>query len=94
MSLTASTLQQTSLHLGPILRIAAGCSAAAAVLLFFRPLIVGAARAALLVVRPRLSKEERQARAQMRDAKLLQRMINSSSGPSHAAELRAMAARG
>jgi hypothetical protein len=29
----------------------------------------------------------------MRDAKMLQRMINSSQGPSHAAELRALGSR-
>ena len=64
------------------------------VLLFmFRPLLIGLARAALLVVRPRLTQDERRARAQLRDARILQRMINASSGPSHAAELRAIAAR-
>jgi hypothetical protein len=59
----------------------------------FRPLLVGLLRAALLVVHPRLSREELRARAQMRDAQLLKRMMASSSGPSHAAELQAMAAR-
>ena len=64
------------------------------VLLFaFRPLLVGVARAALLVVRPRLTQDERRAREQLRDMRIVQRMINSSSGPSDAAELRAIAAR-
>jgi len=59
----------------------------------FRPLIIGVLRAAVLVVRPRLSREEERGRAHMRDRQLVQRMIDNSSGPSHAAELRAMAAR-
>ena len=62
--------------------------------LFFKPLLVGMARALLLLVRPRLSREERIARAKLRDRRMLQKMINSSSGPSHAAELQAMGARG
>lgn len=61
---------------------------------FFRPLLLGVAKALLLVVKPRLSLEERAARAAMRDRQLLQRAINSSNCPSHAAELRAMASRG
>nr|WP_229428069.1 hypothetical protein [Massilia soli] len=68
-------------------------AAVAALLVFFKPLLVGIARAMLLVVRPRLTKEERLARRQMRDAQMLQNMINASQGPSHAAELRALAAR-
>ena len=68
-------------------------AAIAGLLVFFRPLLVGIARALFLVISPRLTKEERQARRQMRDAQMLQRMINASHGPSHAAELRALAAR-
>lgn len=68
--------------------------ALAGLFLFFKPLLVGMARALLLLVRPRLSKEERIARAKLRDRRMLQKMINSSSGPSHAAELQAMGARG
>ena len=62
--------------------------------LFFKPLLVGMARALLLLVRPRLSREERIARDKVRDRGMLQKMINSSSGQSHAAELQAMGARG
>nr|WP_267869566.1 hypothetical protein [Massilia agrisoli] len=68
-------------------------AAVAGLLVFFKPLLVGIARALFLVVRPRLTKEERLARRHMRDAQMLQRMINSSHGPSHAAELRALASR-
>jgi len=44
-------------------------------------------------VKPRLTREERIARAHMQDAQVLRRMINSSQCPSHADELRAMASR-
>ncbi|MYM69467.1 hypothetical protein GTP45_21870 [Pseudoduganella sp. FT55W] len=63
-------------------------------LVLFQPLLRGCARAAVLVVKPKLSKEERLQRRQMRDAMLLKRMLNRSEcDPSHAAELRAMASR-
>lgn len=68
--------------------------AVAGLFLFFKPLLVGMARALLLVLRPRLSREERAARAKLRDRRMLQKMINASSGPSHAAELQALGARG
>jgi hypothetical protein len=90
---TAITLQQTALHLGPLLRLLASFAFFAAVLTFFKPLLVGLVRAAILLVRPRLTKQQLADQAKMRDMRLLQRMIASSSGPSHAAELRALAAR-
>jgi hypothetical protein len=77
----------------PLVRGVFSLAALAGLLMFFKPLLVGIARALYLVVRPRLSKEERLARRQMRDVQMLQRMINASHGPSHAAELRALAAR-
>ena len=77
----------------PLVRGLFSLAAVAGLLVFFRPLLVGIARALYLVVRPRLTKEERLARRHMRDAQMLQRMINSSHGPSHAAELLALAAR-
>jgi hypothetical protein len=69
------------------------CAALGVVLLVFRPLLVGILRAAWLVVVPRLSCEQRQQRKQMRDRRLIQRMIDASTGPSLTAELRAMACR-
>ena len=64
------------------------------VLVLFQPLLRGCVRAAVLVVKPKLSKEERLQRRQMRDAMMLKRMLNRSEcDPSHAAELRAMASR-
>jgi hypothetical protein len=68
-------------------------TAFAAFVVVFKPLLLGVFRAIVLVFNPRLSKEERRARGAMRDARMLQKMINNSQGPSHAAELRAMAAR-
>ncbi len=67
---------------------------AAAVLVLFKPLLRGLCRALLLVVKPKLSKEERLQRRQMRDVMMLNRMLNAMEGsPSHAAELRALASR-
>lgn len=94
MSITATTIHQAAAQFGPILRTAGTFSVAAMLLVMFRPLLIGILRAALLVVRPRRTKDERRRRAQMRDMRMMQKMIASSSGPSHAAELRAMASRG
>jgi hypothetical protein len=67
---------------------------AASLLLLFKPLLRGIARALLLIVKPKLSKEERLYRRQMHDAMLLNSMLNNMEGaPSHAAELRALASR-
>jgi hypothetical protein len=65
-----------------------------ALVLVFQPLLVGVLRAAWLAVHPRLSKEERRARRAMQDAQLVRKLINRNIGPSDAAELRALAARG
>lgn len=93
MSTTAIFAQQTAANFGPLLRVLPGLAGLAALLLLFRPLLAGLLRAALLVLRPRLSRDELKARAQMRSRQILQRMIASSSDPSLTAELRAMAAR-
>lgn len=76
------------------LQVLAGALLALVFLLLFKPLLRGIGRALMLVVKPKLSKEERLQRRLMRDAMMLNRMLNSLEGaPSHAAELRAMAAR-
>ena len=93
MTATAFFVQQTASQLSPILRELPRWLGLAALLLVFRPLLVGLLRAAILVVRPRATRDEQRRRGQMRDRQLVQRMINASSGPSHAAELQAMAAR-
>lgn len=77
------------------LHIVLSAVAAAALLALFKPLLLGVARALLLVVKPKMSKEQRLAARQMRDAMMLNRMLNAMDGsaPSHAAELRALASR-
>jgi hypothetical protein len=90
---TSTLLLQQTASLAPTFAQLARYAALAALLLVFRPLLAGMLRAVVLLVRPRLTREERAARAHMRDMRVLQNMINSSSGPSHAAELRAIAAR-
>ncbi|WP_182915846.1 hypothetical protein [Massilia cavernae] len=77
----------------PLVRAALGLAAIGGLLMFFKPLLVGILKAMVLVVRPRLTKEQRDARRILRDGRMVQRMINASHGPSHAAELRAMASR-
>jgi hypothetical protein len=96
VSLTANLLQTAAVanvEFMPIARALLGVSAIAGLLMFFKPLLTGIARALVLTVRPRLTREQQAARRHMRDAQLFQRMINSSQGPSDAAELRALAAR-
>ncbi|MBA5685910.1 hypothetical protein H3H39_02440 [Duganella sp. LX47W] len=93
ISLVHATAPQFSLMAA--LEITAALGAALALLLLFKPLLLGVARALQLVIKPKLTKEQRLQRRLMRDAMLLNRMLNSMEGsPSHAAELRALAARG
>ena len=92
MSITASLIH-TAAPILPIVRALFGLSAFAGLVVLFKPLLSGIGRAFVLLVKPRRSKAELAARRQMHDAQVLQTMINSSHGPSHAAELRAMAAR-
>jgi hypothetical protein len=96
VSLTANLLQTASVanvQFMPIVRGLLGVSALAGLAMFFKPLLTGIFRALVLTIRPRLTREQKTSRRHMSDAQLLQRMINSSQGPSHAAELRALAAR-
>lgn len=96
MSTFISYLQAAALDfswLGAV-QLVFGLALAAALLVLFKPLLRGIARALLLVVKPKLSKEEQLQRRQMRDAMMLSRMLNAMDGPpSHAAELRALASR-
>jgi hypothetical protein len=64
----------------------------AGLLVLFKPLLTGIGRALVLVVKPRLTKEERIARRNQRDARMVQRMIDEAQCPNEAAELRALAA--
>ncbi len=89
---TSSLILANQDHMIAMLRTVAACGVGGAVLLIFRPLLVGIARAVWLLAVPRLSREQQRARQQMRDRRLLQRHIDASTEPSLTAELRMMAA--
>ena len=92
MSTIISVLQALSFITAIQLALAAVVTVG--LLVLFKPLLRGVARAAMLIVKPKLTKEERLQRRQMRDAMMPKRMLNTSEcGASHAAELRAMASR-
>ncbi len=63
---------------------------AIAVLVLFKPLLAGIANALIVAIKPRLTTEQRVARRKMRDSMMMRKMMNSASGPSDMAELRAM----
>jgi hypothetical protein len=67
----------------------------AAVLVLFKPMIAGLLRAALLIITPRKTLEERKADDKFKGVLMLHRMAReyASSQPSLAAELRSLAAR-
>ncbi|WP_019139968.1 hypothetical protein [Noviherbaspirillum massiliense] len=81
-------------------RPALGLGALVAVLMMFKPLLLGLVRAAVLVVKPRQTAqqraEQRAARRALRDAKKLHRMAAEVERlqPNLAAELRFLASRG
>lgn len=60
-------------------------------LMFFRPLLVGIARALVLVVRPRLTKDELAARRKLRNAKAAQALDDA--GVAETAEIRVLGSR-
>lgn len=94
MSNFLSAAQFMPLSVGNALQVLLACAFAVGFLVLFKPLLRGLARAAVLVVKPKLTKEQRLQRRQMRDAALLKRMLNSNKvSASEAAELRALAAR-
>lgn len=96
MSTIISVVQAAALNISvvSVLQTVFGLVLLAAVLRMFKPLLTGVGRALVLVVKPKLSKEERLQRRQMRDALLLSKLLNNVDGsPSHVAELRALAAR-
>jgi hypothetical protein len=72
-----------------------GLGAVAALVFTFKPLLVGLMRAALLVINPRKSIEERNAGRLLKSAVMLNRMARNleNSEPSLAAELRSVASR-
>jgi hypothetical protein len=60
-------------------------------LMFFRPLLVGIARALVLVVRPRLTKDELAARRKLRNAKVVQALDDA--GVAETTEIRVLGSR-
>ncbi|MES2068880.1 MAG: hypothetical protein V4488_00930 [Pseudomonadota bacterium] len=73
-----------------------GMGILATMLVVFKPLIMGLLRAALLVISPRQSKDEKVASRNLRNVLAIHRAARDLdySSPSMAAELRALAARG
>jgi hypothetical protein len=65
-------------------------------LIVFKPLLLGMLRASLLLLHPKLSREEKTAKRNLRNILTIHRMASDldNSSPSMAAELRAIAARG
>jgi hypothetical protein len=84
----------TGVPIMPIVSIMLGVALVAALGVFFKPLLAGLLKAAVLVVRPRLSRDELAARRQLRDIKLMKKTINSAHGVTQTAELHAFASRG
>jgi hypothetical protein len=92
MSTIISVLQDFSFV--TFMQLALVAAVAIGLLVLFKPLLRGCLRAAVMVVKPKLTKEELLQRRQMRDSMMLKRMLNTGEcGSSHADELRAMASR-
>ena len=97
MSIIISTVQAA---LAPVLDVSIlgaiqallGMTFCVALLVLFKPLLLGIGRAMVLVVKPRLSKEQRLAQRQMKDAMIVKRMLQTMDGSasSQAADLRAL----
>jgi hypothetical protein len=68
----------------------------AAILIIFRPLITGMLRAVMLLLNPRLTREQKTASRNLRNMLTIRRIANDldNSSPNMAAELRALASRG
>jgi hypothetical protein len=97
MSIIISTLQAGLVPVWDVSLLGAvqtllGITFSVALLVLFKPLLLGVGRALVLLVKPRLSKEQRLARRQMKDAMILNRMLRSMDGSasSQAADLRAL----
>ena len=73
-----------------------GLGIVATMLVVFKPMLMGMLRAALLVISPRQSREEKTAGRNLRNMLTIRRIANDLDGtsPNMAAELRALAARG
>ncbi|MFL9927148.1 hypothetical protein PQR62_22940 [Herbaspirillum lusitanum] len=89
--LAQSLIGTTAAFVRPVL----GLGALFTLLMVFKPLVIGVLRAALLLVKPRKSLEQRIAQHKFSGVMMLNRMANqySHSQPNFAAELRSLAAR-
>jgi hypothetical protein len=78
------------------LRPLLGLGLLAALAMVFKPLIIGFLRAALLVLKPRQSQEQRKTRNALHGVRMLNHMAKEvdATQPSLASELRMLAARG
>ncbi|QBE63759.1 hypothetical protein [Pseudoduganella lutea] len=89
-----SATQFLPLSVSDALQVLLACALVVGFLVLFKPMLRGLALAAVLVVKPKLTKEQRLQRRQMRDTAMLKRMMNSGkASPSEAAELQALASR-
>jgi hypothetical protein len=88
-------LQALAGNILSLARPALGLGVLAAVLVTFKPLLVGLLRAALLVVKPRRSLQERSERRILQSVLMINRLAREyeTTQPSLAAELRSIAAR-
>ncbi|WP_334191049.1 hypothetical protein [Noviherbaspirillum sp.] len=88
------TVQVFAGAVAPLARPLIGLGALIALFMVFKPLLMGLLRAALLVVNPRLSLEERRSRRTLRSVLMVNRLAQDveSSQPGLAAELRHLAA--
>ncbi len=68
----------------------------ATIMIIFRPLITGMLRAVMLLLNPRLTREQKTASRNLRNTLTIRRIANDldNSSPNMAAELRALASRG
>lgn len=73
-----------------------GLGILASLLVVFKPLLTGMLHAALLIMHPRLTREQKTSGRNLRNALAIGRIANDfdSTSPSMAAELRALASRG
>jgi hypothetical protein len=83
-SATLFQLPMTALPFSHLLLCMVQLTLLGGVLMFFRPLLVGIARALVLVVRPRPTKDELAARRKLRDAQRVQQAVTVDAAKVHA----------
>jgi hypothetical protein len=98
MSFAATLFQTTGAYVpamtfAHVVHAVFSLAALAGFLMFFRPLLSGLARALVLTVRPRETRDERAARRELRNAASLQRVIKTEDAANDPA-VRAVASRG